>query len=137
MRIAEGVSVFQLAANMGTSVEMLEDLYGKKRMRDSKVASEITRDWRRERTALLLVPPETRLGLPVDRHFRDHQDMYLGKRRLVRTLDVRPVTQTHERVVDYVFKTILRGRVPYDEGVLVLPRARDELAPAEPRRDHP
>jgi integrase len=50
MRIAEGVSVFQLAANMGTSVEMLEDFYGKKRMRDPKVASEITRDWRRERT---------------------------------------------------------------------------------------
>jgi len=49
MRIAEGVSVFQLAANMGTSVEMLEDFYGKKRMRDPKVASEITRDWRRER----------------------------------------------------------------------------------------
>jgi hypothetical protein len=87
--------------------------------------------------ALLLAPPETRLGLPVDRHFRDHQDMYLGKRRLIRTLDVRPVTQTHERVVDYVFKTILRGRVPYDEGVLILPRARDELGPAEPRRDDP
>jgi len=31
MRISEGVSVFQLAANMGTSVEMLEDFYGKKR----------------------------------------------------------------------------------------------------------
>jgi integrase len=29
MRLAEGVSVFQLAANMGTSVEMLEDFYGK------------------------------------------------------------------------------------------------------------
>lgn len=87
--------------------------------------------------ALLLVPPETRLGLPVDRHFGDHQDMYLGKRRLIRTLDVRPVTQTHERVVDYVFKTILRGRVSYDEGILILPRARDELGLAEPRRDDP
>ena len=30
-------------------------------------------------------------------------------------------------VVDYVFKTIKRGRVPYDEGVLVLPRAGNEL----------
>jgi hypothetical protein len=34
MRISEGVSVFQLAANMGTSVEMIESFYGKKRMRD-------------------------------------------------------------------------------------------------------
>ena len=42
MRIAEGVSVFQLAANMGTSVEMLEDFYGKKRMRDPKMATEVT-----------------------------------------------------------------------------------------------
>ena len=48
MRIAEGVNVFQLAANMGTSVEMLEDFYGKKRMRDPKMATEVTRDRRRE-----------------------------------------------------------------------------------------
>lgn len=49
MRIAEGVSVFQLAANMGTSVEMLEDFYGKKRMRDPKMATEVTRNRSRER----------------------------------------------------------------------------------------
>jgi hypothetical protein len=79
---------------------------------------------------LLLVPPTSRLGLPVAEHFRDYRDMYLGKRRLIRELDVRPVTETHECVVDYVFKTILRGRVSYDEGILLLPRAHDELAPA-------
>jgi hypothetical protein len=39
MRISEGVSVFQLAANMGTSVEMIESFYGKKRMRDPKMAN--------------------------------------------------------------------------------------------------
>jgi integrase len=50
MRIAEGVSVFQLAASMGTSVEMLEDFYGKKRMRDPKMATELTKDRKRERT---------------------------------------------------------------------------------------
>jgi hypothetical protein len=37
MRLAEGVSVFQLAANMGTSVEMLEEFYGKKRMREPRL----------------------------------------------------------------------------------------------------
>lgn len=48
MRLAEGVSVFQLAANMGTSVEMLEDFYGKKRMRDPRMATELTKNWKRE-----------------------------------------------------------------------------------------
>jgi integrase len=43
MRISEGVNVFQLAANMGTSVEMLEDFYGKKRMRDPSMATEVTK----------------------------------------------------------------------------------------------
>jgi integrase len=49
MRLAEGVSVFQLAANMGTSVEMLEDFYGKKRMRDPKTATEVTKNRSTER----------------------------------------------------------------------------------------
>ena len=44
-----GVSVFQLAANMGTSVEMLEDFYGKKRMRDPKMATEVTKNRGTER----------------------------------------------------------------------------------------
>ena len=43
MRISEGVSVFQLAANKGTSVEMIESFYGKKRMRDPKMATEVTK----------------------------------------------------------------------------------------------
>jgi hypothetical protein len=43
MRISEGISVFQLAANMGTSVEMIESFYGKKRMRDPRMATEETK----------------------------------------------------------------------------------------------
>ena len=43
MRISEGVGVFQLAANMGTSVEMIDSFYGKKRMRDPKMATEVTK----------------------------------------------------------------------------------------------
>jgi integrase len=42
MRISEGVNIFQLAANMGTSVEMIDDFYGKQRMRDPKNATEVT-----------------------------------------------------------------------------------------------
>jgi len=77
--------------------------------------------------ALLLVPPATRLGIPVEEHFRANEAMYLGKQRLIERLDVRRVTDSYERVVDYVFKTILRGRISYDEGILLLPRARQEL----------
>jgi hypothetical protein len=82
--------------------------------------------------AVLLVPPVTRLRLPVEEHFRARECMYLGKHRSIRTLDVRPVTEGHARVVDYVFKTVLRGRVSYDEGVLVLPRTRQELMSDRP-----
>jgi hypothetical protein len=77
--------------------------------------------------ALLLVPPATRLGLSVEEHFRANEAMYLGKQRLIDKLDVRRVADSYERVVDYVFKTILRRRVLYDEGILLLPRARQEL----------
>ena len=50
MRLSEGVSVFQLAANMGTSVEMIEKFYGKKRVRDPKAATELTKNGPQERT---------------------------------------------------------------------------------------
>jgi site-specific recombinase XerD len=43
IRLSEGVSVFQLAANMGTSVEMIELFYGKKRVREPKTATELTK----------------------------------------------------------------------------------------------
>ncbi len=43
MQISEGVSIYQLAANMGTFVEMIENFYGKKRMRDSRIATEVTK----------------------------------------------------------------------------------------------
>ena len=43
MRLSEGVSVFQLATNMGTSVEMLDEFYGKKRVRDPKMTTELTK----------------------------------------------------------------------------------------------
>jgi hypothetical protein len=65
--------------------------------------------------------------VPVDEHFRAHQSLYLGKRQTIAKLDVLPVMEDHGRVVDYVFKTVLRGRVSYDEGVVILPRTRTEL----------
>jgi hypothetical protein len=41
------------------------------------------------------------------------------------------VTHDPDRVVDYVLKTVIRGRLSHDDAVLVLPRARSEL-PSRP-----
>ena len=76
--------------------------------------------------ALILVPGRSRLREPLQDHFQDCARLY-GVDGTISKIDVRPVADGYERVVDYVFKTIKRGRVSYDEGVLVLPRARDEL----------
>jgi hypothetical protein len=35
--------------------------------------------------------------------------------------------ENHTRVVDYVLKTVLNGRLSNDEAILVLPRSRGEL----------
>ena len=43
MRISEGVNVYQLASNMGTSVDMIEMYYGKKRTTDPRNVSEVTK----------------------------------------------------------------------------------------------
>jgi hypothetical protein len=77
--------------------------------------------------ALLLVPPESRLEGTVEQHFGDHKRLYLGQSAAVANLNVRSVTHKYDRVVDYVFKTVLRGRISYDDGVLLLPRASGEL----------
>jgi hypothetical protein len=42
-------------------------------------------------------------------------------------IDVRPVVSDRGRVVDYVLKTVLAGRLSYDDAVVVLPRSRREL----------
>ena len=50
MRLQEGVSIFQLASNMGTSVEMIEGYYGKKRTTTAKAATEITKMGARDKS---------------------------------------------------------------------------------------
>jgi hypothetical protein len=73
---------------------------------------------------VLLVPPTCRLKESVDQHIRGRRDLYL---RGLADLHVRPVTLAYERVVDNVFKTVRRGRIPYDEGTLLLPRIAREI----------
>ena len=82
--------------------------------------------------AVLLIPLRSRLDGSFEDHFRSNQAMYCGKRRAISAIHVEQVTGDHERVVDYVLKTVLRGSVSYDEGVLLLPRASQELASDRP-----
>jgi hypothetical protein len=77
--------------------------------------------------ALVMMPPKSRLRESLASHFHSNREMYAGPQRTVQRIDVRPVVEGHERVVDYVLKSVLNGRLSYDEATLVLPRARGEL----------
>ena len=77
--------------------------------------------------ALMLIPPTSRLKGSVANHFREKQELYVGLGSSIKRIDVRPVVSDHGRVVDYVLKTVLNGRLSYDEAVLLLPRSRGEL----------
>jgi hypothetical protein len=80
--------------------------------------------------ALLLMPPTSRLKGSLADHFRERQELYVGSGKAALRIDVRPVVGDHDRVVDYVLKTVLNGRLSYDEAMLMLPRSRGELETA-------
>jgi len=77
--------------------------------------------------ALALIPPESRLGRSLTQHFEDQRDAYLGRGSAISRIHVRPVVDCHDRVVDYVLKTVLNRRLSYDEAMIVLPRASSEV----------
>jgi hypothetical protein len=83
--------------------------------------------------AILLLPATSRLReSPVD-HFHSHADLYAGLRKLVDRIHIKPATHDYDRLVDYVFKTVLNRRIPYDEAILVLPRTHRELGATRDR----
>ena len=67
--------------------------------------------------ALISIPGRSRLREPLQDHFQTSAHLYEIDGAITK-IDVRPVMDDYERVVDYVFKTIRRGRVSYDEGCL-------------------
>jgi hypothetical protein len=74
-----------------------------------------------------LLPPESRLKEALAVHFQTKGNLYARPGSVVQRIDVRPVVEHPGRVVDYVLKTVLNGRLSYDEAMVVLPRARSEL----------
>jgi hypothetical protein len=83
--------------------------------------------------ALLLLPPWSRLKGSLTEHFEAKSDMYAESSGSAR-VHVKPVSKNHDYLVDYVFKTVLKGRLSYDDAVLVLPRAKSELTGSVPTR---
>ena len=83
MRLTEGVGVYPLATNMGTSVKMIEDFYGKKRVRDPKMATELTK-LREAPTSRFLTPTLLRgiEGKHPDHHRASTQAVRLGTQKL-------------------------------------------------------
>jgi len=77
--------------------------------------------------AVLLTPSGSRLRVPADQHVRENHALYLRDRRLMR-VDARAIRHTPGRALSYAFKAVVAGSVSYDEGVIVLPRARGELS---------
>ena len=86
--------------------------------------------------AVVLIPPRSRLKESLAEHFQANHGLYEGPTKCVQRIHVLPVTHDHSRVVDYVLKTVSNGRLSYDDAVLVLPRARQELRPPSVRLCH-
>lgn len=77
--------------------------------------------------AILVVPPSSRLKGSVVDHFAANADRYAGPNKHVSNVHTVPVTHDIHRVTDYVFKSVTRRRLSYEDAVLVLPRTRSEL----------
>jgi len=80
--------------------------------------------------AILMLPATSRLKESAVDHFRSNADLYAGPRKIVDTIHVKPATHDYDRLLDYVFKSVLNRRIPYDEAILVLPRTHRELGAA-------
>ncbi|UPT96487.1 hypothetical protein J4G48_0047105 [Bradyrhizobium barranii subsp. apii] len=81
--------------------------------------------------AILVLPASSRLRGSVVDHFASNADRYAGSNRFVANVHVVPVTHDIHRATDYVFKSVIRRRISYEDAVLVLPRSRSELSSAD------
>jgi hypothetical protein len=73
---------------------------------------------------LILVPTRSRLKVPFLQHLRDKKKCY--GRSNIRAIHAERNWDRHRFVADYAGKAVKRGRMSYDD-VLVLPRAGKEL----------
>jgi hypothetical protein len=78
--------------------------------------------------AVLVVPPppRSRLTTTVEAHFREQQRLYVLDRTRLDRLHVLPIVQNLDDVVRYALKGLARGRLPYDD-IVILPRSLAEM----------
>lgn len=81
---------------------------------------------------IALLPPVSRLDTGLDTHFASNADTYTRLGTNLRRIGAKPILETPRRAVDYSFKALRRGRVTYDD-ILLLPVSPDEL-PEKPMR---
>jgi hypothetical protein len=75
--------------------------------------------------AIVLIPPKSRLSLPLHQYVASLSQAYLDQRKLDR-IHVQPFYSDKSfRVVDYVLKS-MKGRLDYDDCILILPKASSE-----------
>ncbi len=98
--------------------------------RDRSMGPWVTRNNGLHVHVLVLLPPTSRMTETLEDHFRNNSDLYAGPKTRVKRVHVKPVTHNHGRMVDYVLKTVLNGRLSLDDAMIVLPRARSELETA-------
>jgi hypothetical protein len=87
--------------------------------------------------APMYVPPESRLKVGLDEHIADNREFYVSQSGRLAYLDATDIDRTPWKLVDYVFKSLKRGRIS-PEDIIILPKAASELEPASHivRRGH-
>jgi len=80
--------------------------------------------------ALVHLPPLSRLNEPLPDHLTRHDRLYAGADTLIKRVHAVAVTHDHAYVFDYAFKAIKKGRLSYEDAVLILPRAKSEVGGA-------
>jgi hypothetical protein len=74
---------------------------------------------------IILVPTRSRLKEPFLQHLRDKKNCY-GRNYNIQRIHAEPIRDHHRFVADYAGKAVKRGRVSYDD-VLLLPRTGKEF----------
>ena len=75
--------------------------------------------------AVVLIPPDSRLRVPFDRHLVERRERY--RQRPIIDIGCESIKDNPAYVTDYVLKGLRRPRMSRDD-VLVLPRTRCELS---------
>ena len=74
---------------------------------------------------IILMPPKSRLKGDLLLHFKEYEGLYV-KNRLLR-LDGKAIDSNLPRVVDYVFKSVKKHKVTFDD-IVIFPKSEGEAA---------